>query len=340
LTAVDINVLENDFDADGDTLTITGASLETENSGSVSFTDGVLTFTPQSGFSGTASVSYVVDDGWGGTDQATVDIEVTMVDSVLVETKGGGGAISPAWLLLGGLLTAVCALGRRFLQNPGAARILVLSTVLISLALPHSVLAGDKSPWFVGGAFGWTVSDVDRGELNRDLADTGYDAQLVGVDDASAGYKLFVGRTILDSLGLEAGYLDLGEMGITVSGRYDDVEDFLASVRKIHPLSAKGVYAAGSYNWRFLKRWSAMLRAGVYSWDSDYHTRPEEGEGSAQDGPDGTDLFWGLGCRYDVTSSWSTQVLWERFDLDGHDVDYVNVGLMYRFDWPLGKKNR
>jgi hypothetical protein len=87
LTAVDVSVLENDFDADGDTLTVTGASVETEGGGSVSVSGGVLTYTPQRGFSGTATVRYTISDGWQGTDQATVNIEVTMVEGETVKTK-------------------------------------------------------------------------------------------------------------------------------------------------------------------------------------------------------------------------------------------------------------
>ena len=32
---------------------------------------------------------------------------------------------------------------------------------------------------------------------------------------------------------------------------------------------------------------------------------------------------------------WHIQALWERFNLDGTDVDFLNVGLIYRFDWPF-----
>jgi hypothetical protein len=36
-----------------------------------------------------------------------------------------------------------------------------------------------------------------------------------------------------------------------------------------------------------------------------------------------------------MTDAWNIQAVWERFDLGGTDVDFVNVGLVYRFDWPF-----
>jgi hypothetical protein len=337
LRAVDVSVLENDFDADGDTLTVTGASLETEGGGSVSVFGGVLTYTPQRGFSGTASIRYTISDGWGGTDQATANIAVTLVESESVKTKGGGGAMSPLWLLAGVVLTAGAVLKRRFSRRPAAARVLVLSAVLIALVLPQSVLAGE-TPWFAGGSFGISDSHVDKAELNRKLAASGYDALVSGVDDTSSAYRLFVGRSLGDSLGIEAGYLDLGEVELTIEGRYTDVADFVDSVRLVHPFSAEGFYVAGNYNWYFYSDWSLLVRAGIYSWDSDYRTTSTGGSATARDGRNGTDLFYGIGGQYDMTSSWSVQALWERFDLDGHDVDYFNAGVMYRFGWPFGKK--
>ncbi|MFT4924767.1 MAG: hypothetical protein ACI8WB_000851 [Phenylobacterium sp.] len=58
--AVTLNVLANDSDVDGDTITITGASV---SAGAVSFTATNVTYTPTSGFNGTATVRYQISDG-------------------------------------------------------------------------------------------------------------------------------------------------------------------------------------------------------------------------------------------------------------------------------------
>ncbi|WP_037370997.1 cadherin-like domain-containing protein [Salipiger mucosus] len=66
----------NDSDADGDALTVTSVSGAVNGTVSLASASSVV-FTPDAGYSGMASFDYTVSDGAGGTDTATVSIEVT-----------------------------------------------------------------------------------------------------------------------------------------------------------------------------------------------------------------------------------------------------------------------
>jgi len=69
-------VLDNDTDDDGDTLTAT--LVDTPSDGTVSLSaDGSFEYTPDAGFVGEDSFTYEASDGNGGTDQATVTVNVT-----------------------------------------------------------------------------------------------------------------------------------------------------------------------------------------------------------------------------------------------------------------------
>ena len=74
-TAVTVDVLNNDSDPDGDALTVGSVTQGTH--GSVINNGDDVTYTPDSGFSGTDSFTYTVSDGNGGTDTATVTVTVT-----------------------------------------------------------------------------------------------------------------------------------------------------------------------------------------------------------------------------------------------------------------------
>ncbi|WP_422909888.1 Ig-like domain-containing protein [Pseudomonas sp. MAC6] len=74
---VTINVLANDTDVDGDILMVTGATAS--NGTVVVNTNNTLTFTPASGFSGTAIINYSINDGNGGTATAQAFVEVQPV---------------------------------------------------------------------------------------------------------------------------------------------------------------------------------------------------------------------------------------------------------------------
>jgi Big-like domain-containing protein/SdrD B-like protein len=74
-TAVTIDVLANDTDADNDTLTVLGASDGIYGTTTVNV-DGTVTYTPAAGFTGTDWFNYVIDDGYGRLSYATVTVVV------------------------------------------------------------------------------------------------------------------------------------------------------------------------------------------------------------------------------------------------------------------------
>jgi CshA-type fibril repeat protein len=81
-----IDVLANDTDLDGDTLSVQ-AVTQPENGTVVINPDGTVTYTPNPDYNGEDSFTYTLVDGNGGTDTATVNINVTPVnDPPVVET--------------------------------------------------------------------------------------------------------------------------------------------------------------------------------------------------------------------------------------------------------------
>jgi sorbitol-specific phosphotransferase system component IIBC len=78
-TAVTIDILANDFDVDGDTLTVTAVTTPT-NGIVVLNGDGSITYTPDPDYNGADSVSYTIIDGNGGSDTAIVTIAVNPVN--------------------------------------------------------------------------------------------------------------------------------------------------------------------------------------------------------------------------------------------------------------------
>ena len=68
----EINVLANDTDADGDTLTI--ISVTQASNGTVTITPGGVTYTHDGSATTEDSFTYTVSDGNGETDSAEVEI--------------------------------------------------------------------------------------------------------------------------------------------------------------------------------------------------------------------------------------------------------------------------
>ena len=80
--AVTINMLANDYDPDGDTLTVINLT-QPGNGTIVSDGNGNFIYTPDNGFSGSDVFTYTISDGNGGTDIAYVTIVVTPPDVVI-----------------------------------------------------------------------------------------------------------------------------------------------------------------------------------------------------------------------------------------------------------------
>ena len=74
-SALTINVLGNDSDADGDSLTV--SSVGAPSSGSATTDGATVTYTPAPGFNGVVSFAYTISDGQGGSASALVQITVT-----------------------------------------------------------------------------------------------------------------------------------------------------------------------------------------------------------------------------------------------------------------------
>ncbi|WP_252228327.1 Ig-like domain-containing protein [Caldicoprobacter algeriensis] len=78
-TSVTINVLANDLDPDNDTLAV--ITVTEPKHGKVTYNKyGIVTYTPESGFSGDDSFTYTVSDGNGG--EATANVKITVSKTI------------------------------------------------------------------------------------------------------------------------------------------------------------------------------------------------------------------------------------------------------------------
>ncbi|WP_422049928.1 beta strand repeat-containing protein [Shimia sp.] len=88
-TAVTINLISNDTDAENDTLTVTAVGAAS-NGTVVNNGNGTVTYTPNANYNGADSFAYTVSDGNGGTDTGTVNITVSAVNDAPVGADDAG----------------------------------------------------------------------------------------------------------------------------------------------------------------------------------------------------------------------------------------------------------
>ncbi|TWU03089.1 Ig-like domain-containing protein [Neorhodopirellula pilleata] len=119
--SVAINVLANDNPDptnEGDTPVVTVATGNLPANGTVTINNNVITYTPNSNFIGTDSFTYTLSDGAGGSDTATVTVEVlnfetSDIDGQLFQDSNNNGQRESSEVALGGLSVR--------LRSPGSA---------------------------------------------------------------------------------------------------------------------------------------------------------------------------------------------------------------------------
>jgi hypothetical protein len=96
---VDIEVLADDSDPDGDPLSILAISQGSQGSVEI-LPNGTLRYRPVPGALGSDSFQYSIGDGHGGTASATVTVTISTLGKPLVESfspSSGWSATSSRW---------------------------------------------------------------------------------------------------------------------------------------------------------------------------------------------------------------------------------------------------
>lgn len=165
---------------------------------------------------------------------------------------------------------------------------------------------------FVGGSIG--QSDIDD-EITTNLIDSGT------VDGKDTAWKIFGGYMFNRHFGLEAAYVDLGE--VSYSGSFGGAAVTGGKVE----ITGFNVAAIGSYPVN--EQFSVFGKLGFFLWDAEASDTTGGVPFSAKD--DGTDLSWGVGVNYNFTRNLGVRAEWEMFESSDADGSLLSLGIVWRF---------
>ncbi len=303
-----INVLANDTDADGDSLTLISASAV---QGTVTIeADQRLRYTPKAGFSGTDTLSYRISDGIDGEAQGTVTVTVTAYEVITVVNKSSGGSLNAGPVLL---LSLLAALRRR--------RVRALAVTLLA------VLSGAaRADWSVEAFIGQSKATLSQSQVQAQLP-TG--ASLLQFDNSATSWAVGANYSVSRRVSLQLHYVDLGNTGVTLQGETLSPAVFHQAVADIGPLSAEGIRSGMAFRLLQRSNWHLAAQVGVFSWRSE---QSSTAAGSViRHKASHSDIYWGLNSGYRINETLTLQLSLERYKLDKNNADNLMLGLSYQF---------
>ena len=151
--AVNIAVLSNDTDADGDTLTVSSVTQGAHGVVSIN-PDKTVKYTPALNYNGPDSFTYTISDGNGGTAAATVTVTVTPVNDAPVAVN------DTATVVAGSAVTLSVLTNDADVDGPGLSVTAVTQGANGSVAINANQTVTYTAGLFVGtDSFTYTVSD-------------------------------------------------------------------------------------------------------------------------------------------------------------------------------------
>ena len=165
---------------------------------------------------------------------------------------------------------------------------------------------------FVGASIG--QSDIDE-EITTGLITSGT------VDAKDTGWKIFGGYMFNRHFGVEAAYVNLGE--VSYSGTFSG---FPVTGGKVE-VTGFNIAALGSYP--ISEQFSVFGKLGLFMWDAEASDTTAGIPFSST--ADGTDVSFGVGVSYNFTRNFGLRAEWELFQTDEADATLLSVGAVFRF---------
>jgi hypothetical protein len=305
-TEMQLNVLANDIDPDGDVLQIVTASAQ---QGTVSVTsDQKIRYIPKQGFEGTDQVSYQIRDGLGGEASAQVTLTIKAYKEVNVTNESSGGAFGL------GILTLLPLVWRR---RRALAMLALASAALPTVASPRD--------FYLQTELGQSVASKSASDLQNALP-TG---STVDLDKSDPSYAAIAGFQLTDYWAFELGYQDQGQVDAKITGSALDPAAYHELTKTHSPVLIKGYTVGVRYTFWGYKNWSLDIPVGVMKWQNDIVSL--SGNTVLRTDTDGTDPYYGFHAQYRITDYWQFGFGVQQMHLEPNTVNAARFSLTYRF---------
>ncbi len=303
-TALIINVLSNDTDPDGDSLTVISATAQ--EGGVIINSDQTLTYTPKAGYEGVDAITYRIRDDSGLEALAVVKVQITLKRSGVVENSAGGSVGEGGTLLL-----LLLVLTRRYGRK-------------IGLGLLALISFNSQANWFIETDLGYSNAH-ERSDVKA--------SSVTNSDGTDFFWSIGVGYSLNAKWELVARYIDQGKGSATINDSMVADESH-QDVAKITPVLVSGVGIDVSYSLWQADTFTVNATVGGMYWKTDFESCLCDSavQGSTiKQSDDGIDPYLGFDIESEISENWMVGLGVTRYFIDANDVDSIALKLKYRF---------
>ncbi|WP_431685641.1 tandem-95 repeat protein [Hahella sp. NBU794] len=276
------------------------------------------------------------NDADGLVNAAVEDPGVVAVDKRTpsdIDSEGGGsggGAIN--WTLLLALL-GLSILSRRYLQLRASV---LAAFLMVSLGAPDVSQAADWEAmkgrlmdrgYLEFGAYHASGSQ-EAGEFKRGLESEDVTVSINNYDVSRYGYQFLAGYRYHPYMAAEIGFLDLGNVKVSMSASALTSEALKNAVEKHYPVSGSGWTLSNRFLWPVREQITLSAEVGLFLWEGDIQL---SGADINPDLKGDTDPILGLGLNYRLHKNIDASIRLKRAFFDGQHVDLMGVGAVWRF---------
>lgn len=166
--------------------------------------------------------------------------------------------------------------------------------------------------------------------LNNEI-DTGVTNISSTLDEEDNGYSLYAGMPLSDTMDIEVSYNDFGEASLSGNNGDQFILDgttYQFTTTATLAASATSIGVAAKQKIELSEGVKLYGKLGVHQWDSELNITGTNTTTNADE--DGTDVFYGVGLEVNLANL-QGRVGYSMYDLDGDEVDSINVGFSYNF---------
>jgi OmpA-OmpF porin, OOP family len=180
------------------------------------------------------------------------------------------------------------------MNHTNKSQSMMFAVLLAAGLIPCIAQAGT---FYVGAGIGQANSDVDTDSIAF------VSGTPISVDNTTTAFKLFGGYQFSKYIGIELGYIDMGEIKASAPGP------------DTYTIALSGFDAFFVGTWPISNDFTLFGKLGFISWNSDI-TISLAGIGTGSGSENDIDLAFGVGGQYNISKNFGVRVEYEAFDID------------------------